>query len=367
MSSSAYTGNSKTLPPPVFEQSLLVALRKRFAGNPISLAATIGFMLAVVIYAPGILRWFLFDATFYSVNGEECRQGAGACWAVIGEKYRVILFGTYAYDQQWRPLLVILLLALVSVVSAIPRLWSYWLGIVWTVTIGACLLLMSGGVFGLPHQSTHHWGGLPMTMLLFIGTVVGGIPTAILLALGRQSTQPVIKILCTLFIEITRGIPLIVVLFIASLIFPLFLPETITVDKLLRAQIGMILFFSAYAAEVIRGGLQAIPLGQYEAADAIGLGYWRRTQIVVLPQAMRIVAPALMNDIIRSFKNTTYVAILGLFDMLGATRAALEDVEWVRFTPEAYIFIFAIYFVICTTMSEYAKWLERRIEKEQSS
>jgi general L-amino acid transport system permease protein len=151
------------------------------------------------------------------------------------------------------------------------------------------------------------------------------------------------------------------------LIFPLFLPETVTIDKLLRAQVGMILFFGAYAAEVIRGGLQGMSLGQYEAAEAIGLSYWRRTQLIVLPQALWMVAPSLMNDIIRAFKNTTFVAILGLFDLLGATKAALQDVEWVRFAPEAYLFIFLIYFVVCTAMSEYAKWLERRIEKDQNA
>ena len=190
-----------------------------------------------------------------------------------------------------------------------------------------------------------------------------GLPIAILLALGRRSGLPVIQALSIGVIEITRGVPLVAVLFIASVMFPLFVPEQLTVDKVLRAQIGMIVFFAAYAAEVVRGGLQAIPRGQYEAADAIGLSYWQTTRRIVLPQALRIVIPALMNDVIRAFKNTTFVSIIGLFDVLGATKAALEDPHWIRYAPEAYLFVFALYFVFCLSMSKYSESVERDLRK----
>jgi general L-amino acid transport system permease protein len=198
---------------------------------------------------------------------------------------------------------------------------------------------------------------------LFVGTLVGGLPLAILLALGRRSRLPIIQALSIGVIELVRGVPLVAVLFIASVMFPLFVPEQLTVDKVLRAQIGMIVFFAAYAAEVVRGGLQAIPRGQYEAADAIGLSYWQTTRRIVLPQALRIVIPALMNDIIRAFKNTTFVSIIGIFDVLGATKAALEDPRWIRFAPEAYLFVFALYFVFCLSMSKYSESVERDLRK----
>lgn len=205
-----------------------------------------------------------------------------------------------------------------------------------------------------------------MTLYLFVGTVFGGMPLAILLALGRRSKLPVIKALCTAFIELVRGIPLLTVLFMASLIFPLFMPEGITINQYLRAQIGMILFFAAYAAEIVRGGLQAIPQQQYDASYAIGLTYWQTTGLVVLPQALRIVIPALMNDIIRAFKNTTFVSIIGLFDVLGAASTALEDPNWSRQGVEVYLFVCALYFVFCFSMSKYSQNLEQILRKEKN-
>ena len=224
-------------------------------------------------------------------------------------------------------------------------------------------VLQLGGVLGLTEIGTHQWGGLPLTLIMFAGTVVGGLPAAILLALGRRSSLPAIKALSVGFIEIVRGVPLITVLFMASLMFPLFVPDNFTVDKFVRAQIGMILFFGAYTAEIIRGGLQAIPRGQYEAADAGGLTYWQKTSRIILPQALRVVLPALMNDIIRAFKNTTLISIIGLFDVLGATSAAIQDPEWVLYALEAYLFIFALYFVFCFSMSKYSEHVEADLKR----
>ena len=350
-------------PPPLRERGIVRWLRANLFNDIHNTILTLLCLWALVMVAPSVLRWTLLDAVWYSADGEECRRAIGACWAVVVEKYRLILFGTFPYQEHWRGWLVVLIVVGLAVVSSFRRLWSWQLFLAWVAAMVAVLVLMLGGVLGMRRTGTHEWGGLPLTLLLFVGTVIGGLPLAILLALGRRSRLPIIQALSIGMIEIVRGVPLLAVLFIASVMFPLFVPEQLTVDKVLRAQIGMILFFAAYAAEVVRGGLQAIPRGQYEAADAIGLSYWQSRRRIVLPQALRIVIPALMNDVIRALKNTTFVSIIGLFDVLGATKAALEDPRWIRFAPETYLFVFALYFVFCLAMSKYSEGVERNLRK----
>ncbi len=350
-------------PPPLHERGLLRWLRSNLFNDVHNTVLTLLCLWAIVMIAPSIVRWVVIDAVWTSAAGDECRKATGACWAVVGEKYRLILFGTFPYQEHWRGWLAIAIVVGLTILSSFRRLWSWQLFLAWVAATVVVLMLMLGGVLGLRRTGTHEWGGLPLTLLLFVGTVVGGLPIAILLALGRRSGLPVIQALSIGVIEITRGVPLVAVLFIASVMFPLFVPEELTVDKVLRAQVGMIVFFAAYAAEVVRGGLQAIPRGQYEAADAIGLSYWQTTRRIVLPQALRIVIPGLMNDIIRAFKNTTFVSIIGLFDVLGATKAALEDPHWIRYAPEAYLFVFALYFVFCLSMSKYSESVERDLRK----
>ncbi|WAP68060.1 amino acid ABC transporter permease [Jiella pelagia] len=318
----------------------------------------LGAMVAVALWH--ILRWSIIDAVWYSPDGSAaCRTAMGACWAVIAEKYRVILFGTYPYDQQWRGVAIVAVWLGWGVVSA-----TNWLAVGtrlagWTIVYVGSIVLLAGGVLGLEPIGTDLWGGLPLTFVIFGGTVAGGLPLAVLLAIGRRSQLPVVRLLCVATIEGVRGIPLLALLFFAALILPLFLPPELSVDKLIRAEIGMIVFFAAYAAEVVRGGLQAIPEGQDEAAQALGLGYWLRMRKIVLPQALAIVVPALFNDIIRAFKNTTFFSILGLFDVLGATKAALQDPEWVRYGTEGYLFVFLLYFLICSAMSRYGASIEQ--------
>jgi len=324
----------------------------------IVLTLLIGWALIMVV--PDVLTWAVLDAV-WSGPGSACRSASGACWAIVAEKYRLILFGTYPFEEHWRATIAMVIIIALTIFSAFERFWSYRLFATWIVALGIVLTLMFGGVFGLVPVGTYQWGGLPLTLLIFFGAVVGGLPAAVLLALGRRSELPVIKALCVGTIEIVRGVPLITVLFMASLMLPLFMPEGVTIDKLLRAQLGMIVFFAAYAAEIVRGGLQAIPYGQTEAANAIGLTYWQRTRRIILPQALRIVIPPLVNDIIRAFKNTTFVSIVGLFDVLGATSAAIQDPEWIRYAPEAYLFIFALYFVFCFSMSKYSESVERKL------
>jgi general L-amino acid transport system permease protein len=272
-----------------------------------------------------------------------------------------MMFGTFPYEEHWRGTVVIVLILSLSALSTIRRLWSYWLFAAWVGTMIVVFTLLLGGVFGLRPIRTHEWGGLPLTLVMFVGSVVGGIPASILLALGRRSELPAIRALCVGFVEIVRGLPLVTVLFMASLMFPLFMPEGVSIDKFIRAQFAMTLFFATYAAEVVRGGLQAIPRGQYEAADAICLSYWQKTTRIVLPQVMRIVLPSMVNEIIRAFKNTTFIGIIGLFDILRATSTALQDPTWVQFSIEAYLSIFLLYFVLCFAMSKYGARVERDI------
>lgn len=349
--------------PPALESGIILWLRMNLFSSIHNTVLTLFALWALFITIPDFISWAFINAVWQTDDPKLCREAAGACWAVVAEKHRVMLFGTFPYEEHWRGVLAITLIVSMAILSTFKRFWSYWLFVAWLGVTGAVLILLLGGVFGLTPTGTHQWGGLPLTLLMFVGTVVGGMPLAVMLALGRRSSLPAIKSLCIGFIEVVRGVPLITVLFMASLMFPLFMPEGITIDKFLRAQIGMILFFAAYAAEIVRGGLQAISRGQYEAADAVGLSYWQKTNRIILPQALRIVLPALMNDIIRAFKNTTFVSIIGLFDVLGATATALEDPLWVLFALEAYIFIFVLYFVFCFSMSKYSEHVERDLSE----
>ena len=313
----------------------------------------------------GVLSWAFFNAVWSveNSNTEVCRQvkGIGACWALITEKYRFILFGTYPFQQHWRPTLVIVIFVALYGVSTVRTLWNYRLGIIWTVGLLSIGILMWGGVLGLSYVEQERWGGLPITLMLATFGIALAFPLGILLALGRRSDMPAIKAICVGYIELIRGVPLISLLFMASVMLPLFLPEGLTIDKLLRAQVAIILFAGAYLAEVIRGGLQAIPKGQYEAADALGLSYWKKTGFIILPQALKIVIPPLVNTFIGMFKDTSLVVIIGIYDLLGAAKVSTIEPAWRGFSVEAYAFVSIIYFVFCFAMSKYSQKVEAEL------
>ena len=325
------------------------------------------YLLAVTI--PPLVEWALIDAIWRAESGQGCRgpggREEGACWAFIGEKLRFILFGRFPYDQQWRPLLVIVIFIATILASCERRLWGRKLLLLWLIGLGAVGVLMWGGVFGLAYVDTLLWSGLPLTLILAIVGMLFGFPLGVLLALGRRSELPAVRAICVAYIELVRGVPLITVLFMASVMLPLFLPAGFTIDKLLRAQVAFILFSAAYLAEVVRGGLQAIPKGQFEAADSLGLGYWQRTRLIVLPQALSLVIPPLVNTFIGTFKDTSLVIIIGLFDLLGTVNAALVDAKWQGFHIEAYVFAGAIYFAFCFFMSRYSLMLEREFNRSR--
>jgi general L-amino acid transport system permease protein len=308
-------------------------------------------------------QWGVLNAVWLADDPAVCRAAQdGACWALIANKYRFILFGLFPYDEQWRPLLAIILFLVALVVSCVPVFWRPWLAGLWLFVFVAAALLMWGGILGMSFVENGRWGGLPLTLILSVVGIVCSFPLAILLALGRRSELPAVRALCVGFIEFVRGVPLISVLFMASVMFPLFLPEGVTIDKLLRAQVGIILFTAAYLAEAVRGGLQAVARGQFEAADALGLSYWKKTGLVILPQALKTSIPALVNQFISMFKDTSLVIIIGLFDLLSTAKAALSDPPWRPFYVEAYLFAALIYWAFCFFMSRYSQYIERRLE-----
>ena len=360
------------LPPPSTTGPIGWA-RQNLFGSWLSTAVTLVLGYLIIRWTIGFVEWAFINAV-WSVpvqNGQAqtgvCREmkGVGACWAVITEKHRFILFGTYPFEEHWRPALVCVLFVCLYIVSALRRFWNWTLIPIWAVTLTVIGILMWGGVFGLPHVPQERWGGLPITLILSTFGLAFAFPLAVLVALGRRSKLPAIKMLCVLYVELIRGVPLISLLFMASVMFPLFLPEGMNIDKLLRAQVAITLFAGAYLAEVVRGGLQALPRGQYEAAEALGLSYWQRTGLIILPQALRLVIPPLVNTFIGFFKDTSLVLIIGIFDLLTAGKTAIVEPAWQGFGIEVYLTVGAIYFVFCFAMSKYSQDLERELNRHR--
>jgi len=355
--------------PPVTSTGFIGWLRSNLFSSWLSTAVTLVLLYLVIRWAIGFIEWGVINAVWSVPNNQTqaCRdlEGAGACWAVITEKHRFILFGTYPYEEHWRPALVCVLFIGLYTVSAMRRFWRKELALIWAATLAAIGVLMWGGVFGLSYVPQERWGGLPITLILATFGLAFAFPLAILVALGRRSQLPAIKVLCVLYVELIRGVPLISLLFMASVMFPLFLPEGMNIDKLLRAQIAIILFAGAYLAEVVRGGLQALPKGQYEAADALGLSYWQKTGLIILPQALRLVIPPLVNTFIGFFKDTSLVLIIGIFDLLTAGKTAIIEPAWQGFGVEVYVTVGAIYFVFCFAMSKYSQALEAELNRHR--
>jgi general L-amino acid transport system permease protein len=356
------------LPPPALQTGAFGWARKRLFGGWVSSIITLALLYLLVRFVLSVLAWGVLHAVWsvpYAASGtpdtSACQQaqGIGACWAVIADKYRFILFGPYPYEQQWRPLICVVLFVALYVVSAMRRFWKASLIGIWVATLTVIFLLMWGGVAGMPFVATDQWGGLPLTLILSTFGIAAAFPLAVLVALGRRSRElPMVRWLCVIYVELIRGVPLITVLFMASVLFPLFMPEGIDPNKLLRAQVAIILFAAAYLAEVVRGGLQALPRGQFEAADALGLSYWNKMGFIALPQALRLVIPPLVNTFIGLFKDTSLVLIIGIYDLLTAGKTAIADPNWSPYATEVYVFVGAIYFVFCYAMSRYSRGLE---------
>ena len=354
-------------PSPVRTTGPLAWVRTNLFGNWASGLATVAVAVLLVRAGAALVDWALLNAVFRP-DSDACQaaRGSGACWGVVAEKYRLIVFGRYPYDEQWRPLIASALLIAVLAVSCVRRCWRAWLLPLWLVVVAVFFTLMFGGVLGLERVPTDQWGGLPLTLLLATFSIVLAYPLAVLVALGRRSSLPAIRALCVIYIELIRGVPLISVLFMASFMFPLFMPVGKSPDVLIRVLVGITLFSAAYLAEVVRGGLQAIPTGQVEAAQSVGLSYWQTQRKIVLPQALAIVVPGTMNSFIAIFKDTSLVTIVSLYELTGALGLALNsDANWRPFKIEGYLFITAIYFVFCFSMSRYSLWIESSLRRSR--
>jgi general L-amino acid transport system permease protein len=353
---------------PVKTEGLIPWIRANLFADWKSAITTIAIVALLAYVLPGLLNWGLLRAVF-EPNADVCQaaRGTGACWGVIAEKYRLIIFGRYPYEQQWRPEVAAILLVALLVASCIRAFWQPWLALLWVLVVPAFFILMRGGWFGLEPVTTDQWGGLPLTIMLATFGIVLAYPLAVLVALGRRSNLPAIRSLCVVYIELVRGVPLISVLFMASFMFPLFMPVGKSPDVLIRVLVGITLFSAAYLAEVVRGGLQAIPKGQVEAAQSLGLSYWQTQRKIVLPQALAMVVPGIMNSFIAIFKDTSLVTIVSLYELTGALGLALNsDAEWRPFKIEGYLFITLIYFVFCFAMSRYSLWIEKQVGRSKT-
>lgn len=305
--------------------------------------------------------WALWHATFYGTQLSECKP-EGACWAFVTQRWQQFLYGFYPLDASWRvnvSLLIIIMNLFTMFIFAKKRLFCFMTLI---ISIVAIKILLTGGVLGLLFVPSDLWGGFFLTVILSFAGIIGAFPLALLLALGRQSRLNIVKTICVVFIEGVRGVPLISVLFMASFMLPLFLPEGVNFDKLLRALIGIMLFQAAYLAEVIRGGMNAVGQGQYEASLSLGLNYFQMMRFIIIPQALRTVIPGIVNTFIALFKDTTLVMIIGLLDFLGIVQSAITDPKWIGSALEAYLFCAFVYWVCCFSMSLASKHMETQLK-----
>lgn len=360
----SHTAEAGDIKPPVTEVGVIGWIKANLFNGWFNSLLTIVTLLFLWYVVPPLFRWAFLDAAFHTLPAG-CREADGACWSVITQNLRFILFGFYPYAEQWRPLLAMLLLFGLLFYSRDRRHWSKKLIYAWIAGLVLMGLLMRGGVFGLQPVESTRWGGLPLTLLLSVFGLTAAYPLGVLLALGRQSQLRGIKALCVVYIEAIRGVPLISLLFMGSIIFPLFLPEGITINKILRAQVAIILFTAAYIAEVVRGGLQGMARGQYEAAESMGLNYYLTMRLIILPQALKIVIPPTVSILISAFKDTSLVVIIALWDLLKTTKSVLSNPEWMGYSREAYIFLAILYFLGCFSMSQYSRRLERELDREQ--
>jgi general L-amino acid transport system permease protein len=357
-------------PPAAPPRTAFARLRETFFAGPGNALATLAMLYFAAQLAAAAWRYLVTDASWQAEDIRACVGRGGFCWAFIDDRWRQILFGTFPYDQQWRAglasgLFVGLIAATAWASLAARGPGGRTLCAMWLAGLAAIAALMWGGVAGLSPVPSRLWAGLPLTLMLAaVGTAIAFV-LGVVLAIARREGLPLIRWLATIYIEFFRGVPLISLLFVASILAPLLLPAGVEIDKLLRAQAAFALFFAAYMAEAVRGGLQAIPDGQKQAAYALGLGFWRTQMLVVLPQALRLVIPSLVNIFIAAFKDTSLVIVISMLDLLGTANIARADARWWGIYVEPYLFIAVIYLLFCTAMAAYARALERKLGQEE--
>lgn len=354
------TSKQDTALPPEITIGVFRWLRKHLFGNIFDGLVTISLLLFLFWIVPVVVSWMFIDAVGFTGNEELCRSAKGACWPFMREKARLILFGTYPYHEQWRAALASLVVIGLVGTLMFNRLKVNRMIILWVVGSTVFIALMLGGVLGLPAVQTVKWSGLPIFLLLAVFSLAAAFPLGVLLALARhQDDHLLMRSLATGYIELIRGVPLLTVLFMGLFILPLILPKGFFIEPLFAILIALMLFHAAYFAEDIRGGLQTLPSGQFEAADVLGLSYRHKVLLVVLPQAVKSALPAIFNTLIGGYKDTSLVVIVGIHDMIATAKMAYSDPGWQRYGLEAYFFVGIWYFFSCWCLSAYGRRLER--------
>jgi len=353
-------GQHPNLPPPPGTVGPIHWVKENLFSSPLNAFLTLAALYLLYVCIPPIVEWAFLEATFAGSSKDDC-TGSGACWVIIYVRWEQFIYGFYPSEETWRVNLAIILLGAALVPCLFDNVPYRGYGLIYAAIYPVIAFFLLYGGLGLDVVETPKWGGFMLTVVIGMTGIGASLPIGILLALGRRSTMPVVRSLCVGFIELIRGVPLITILFMSSVMLPLFLPEGVSFDKLVRALIGVALFSSAYMAEVVRGGLQAIPKGQYEAAQALGLSYWKMMWLIVLPQALRIVIPGIVSTFIGLFKDTTLVSIIGLLDPIGVSKASVADANWIGLGTETYVFVAAIFWVCCYSMARYSTWLEAKL------
>jgi len=345
-------------------------LNKNINTNTFNAVLTLLIIFAVIKSIPPFLSWFIIDATISGDTKEAC-TGTGACWTYIKIWLNRFIYGMYPNELQWRINLSFIALIALAFVGLIPSekfkkfLTLYYVVIYPIIAFVLIYYLISGGAFGLEWVETGAWGGLSLTFIVSFFCLIFCFPVGMFLALGRRSELPTVRYISVGFIEFWRGVPLITVLFMSSVMFPMFLPEDFFMDKLVRVIIAISLFEAAYVAEVIRGGLQALPRGQYDAAKSLGMGYWKMHIFVILPQALKLVIPGIANTFLALVKDTPLIFVVGLLEIVGMLNLAKTNPKWLGFAMEGYVFASILFFIICYAMSKYSYNLEQKYKTER--
>lgn len=349
---------SKTHHSPTF----LGHIRARYFATRLDTVITLAFGAFAVWVMWSLLDWAVLSAVFGAENREVCTHDGGACWSVIDARWRLILFGLYPHEEQWRSGVACAVIVLVAALSCVPFFWSAKrLPVLWLGGFVTFYVLMRGGYFGMTPVFEQNWGGLSLTIFIFSAVAIIGMPMAIVFALLRRSELPCISRTMGLVIDTIRSLPLLSIMFTFAIVLPFVLPGWLIGDKLYRVIVGYSLFFACYQAEIIRGGMQALPAGQEEAAKALGMGYWHRIGYIVLPQAFRNALPPTINQFVITFKETSLVVIIGFFDVLASGNAAFGTAEWNFAHVEVYVFVAFIFFLFVFSLSRYGAYLENRV------
>lgn len=361
-------GEYPDLPPPATMVGVIGWVRSNLLSSTTNIIITIVTAYLLYLIIPGLFSWLFLDSVFNAESRDECRaimdasgDPRGACWAFIGHRFQFFIYGFYPEAERWRVILSFILMLAALVPILYDKLKFRKQALYFSLATPFIIYVLLVGGFGLEEVGTHQFGGIMLTLIIGVTGIVVSLPLGIVLALGRQSHLPAMRIVCVAFIEFIRGVPLITLLFVASTMLNYFLPPGTTFDLLLRVLIMVTLFSAAYIAEVVRGGLQAIPKGQIEAADAMGLKYWQSMRLIILPQALKISIPGIVNTFIGLYKDSTLVIIIGLFDVLGAGRASLADTKWQGLSTEVYVFVAIFFFISCIAMARYSLYLENKL------